>query len=186
MQLNTFFVEYDEGRLKFNIFQIELILFLPAPLLIFLSVMNGTTICLTIPVRDSACTCSLSLILITATVVFFGCATRHAGSSLTRAQTRAPGAGSTDLHRRSTREGHCYSWYVSPVHPLFLVTSSKLFQGTSSFHIPDFLTDLFIFTFVFFRFIFLTTARYVLLKCIYGDIQCLKSVLSGFQLSSLL
>ena len=160
----------------------ELILFLPAPLLVFLSIMNGIEICLIIPVRDSACTCSLSLILITATFVFFGRATQHAGSPLTRAQTRAPRPESLHLNRGTAREVQCYSWCVSPVHPLFLVTSSKLFQGTSCFHIPDFLADLFIFTFVFFHFIFFPTAGYVLLKCIYGGIQFSKdfSYLASF------
>lgn len=101
-------------------------------------------------------------------------------------QSMPPALGAWRRNCWTTRGVRCYFWYVSPMHPLFLVTSSKLFQGTSSFHIPDFLTDLFIFTFVFFHFIRLTTARYVLLKCIYGDIQFLKLVFSGFQLSSLL
>lgn len=189
MQLNTFkfIIEYNERHLKLNIFQIELILFLPAPLLVFLFLINGTTIYLIIPVRNLTCTYNLLLILISATFVFF-LAVPHGMQDLLRPeiQSMPPALGAWRRNCWTTRGVRCYFWYVSPMHPLFLVTSSKLFQGTSSFHIPDFLTDLFIFTFVFFHFIRLTTARYVLLKCIYGDIQFLKLVFSGFQLSSLL
>ena len=184
MQLNTFkfIIEYNEGHLKLNIFQIELILFLPAPLLVFLFLINGTTIYLIIPVRNLTCT-SLSVLLL---YFFWLC---HTACRIFSDQRSNP----CPLHWEHGVLTAGPPGKSSAISDMFLqcIHFSLLHLANYSKAPVPFTSQISSLIFLYshlFSFILFTSLQlgYVLLKCIYGDIQFLKLVFSGFQLSSLL